>query len=239
MEQVSGYQQVGEFHEVFGHPLRTEPQTNIMNDDPNIIKFRVSLINEEINEMKEAYEKDDFIEVVDAIADTLYVVYGAFHVIGVNCDMHLDQTLVSLYSPRTTSVPIENWKQLIENDMRKLEMDLGLLKLAEFTKSFDEFVKKLFNIVYNCYTISRSLQIDIDKCFAEVHRSNMTKVCTVEERAKDSVQWYVENEPRYKSPSYRKSVNPKYWVIFDADTSKILKSRLFELPNLKMVLGME
>ena len=43
----------------------------------SITKLRVSLIEEELGELKEAVEKNDFVEVVDALADILYVTYGA------------------------------------------------------------------------------------------------------------------------------------------------------------------
>lgn len=46
-------------------------------DKPDITKLRVSLIEEELNELKDAVEKNDIVEVVDALADILYVTYGA------------------------------------------------------------------------------------------------------------------------------------------------------------------
>ena len=234
----TGYQQVGEFHEVFGHPLKTVPQENIFNDNPELVKFRISLIDEEINEMKDAYEKNDFIEIVDAIADTMYVVYGAFHVIGVNYDTHCDHSKNIIYSPLASTIPSVNWKTNINQNLEHITSILSLLKLSEEEKSFDNFVKNLCDIISACYDIASSLHIDIEQCFAEVHRSNMTKVCTVEEHAIDSVNWYIVNETRYKTPSYRKSTNAKYWIIYDKDTSKILKSRMFELPNIKSIIGM-
>ena len=87
-------------------------------------------------------------------------------------------------------------------------------------------------IIKCCYDISSYLNIDINKCFVEVHRLNMTKVCPTEDEAIETVKWYKQNEHRYESPSYRKSVNPKYWVVFDEKTSKILKSIKYEKPNL-------
>jgi predicted HAD superfamily Cof-like phosphohydrolase len=44
------------------------------------------LIEEELNELKEAIANDDLVEVADALADLLYVVYGAGAAFGINLD---------------------------------------------------------------------------------------------------------------------------------------------------------
>jgi len=50
----------------------------------------------------------------------------------------------------------------------------------------------------------------------------MSKVCPNETLAKETVVWYLANDGRYKTPSYRES---EYgWVVFNKDTGKILKS---------------
>jgi hypothetical protein len=100
----------------------------------------------------------------------------------------------------------------------------------------NEVINDIYMIVSTCYTISSLFRVDIDKCFDEVFRSNMTKVCSNEDEAKDTVEWYKQNEKRYADPSYRQASNEKYWIVFDKATSKILKSIKFELPDLMRVI---
>jgi predicted HAD superfamily Cof-like phosphohydrolase len=52
----------------------------------SINKLRYDLIKEELDELKEAFEKKDLIEVADALTDILYVAYGAGHALGINLD---------------------------------------------------------------------------------------------------------------------------------------------------------
>jgi predicted HAD superfamily Cof-like phosphohydrolase len=70
----------------------------------------------------------------------------------------------------------------------------------------------------------------MDNMFREVHRSNMTKVCSTVEDAKESIDFYLR-EGKYKNPSMR--VKGKYFVVYDAETTKILKCHKWETPNLK------
>ena len=51
-----------------------------------IIKLRVDLIKEELDELSEAIKDKNIIEVADALTDILYVTYGAGHSFGVNLD---------------------------------------------------------------------------------------------------------------------------------------------------------
>lgn len=234
-ESLTGYQQVGEFHEVFGHPLNKSLHESIFNNS-KLVNFRISLIEEEINEFKEACKNHDFIEAIDAIADTMYVVYGAFHVFGVNFDdykKHSQNPILYNISDKNTFC-IE-----LENEINKLDCYLKLLKKYCNCKMFDNVIEQLYNIIAECYTLSSLFEIDIDKCFNEVHRSNMTKVCTSQEEAIKSVEFYKTNEKRYTDPQYRLSANPKYWVVFDNATSKILKSINFELPKLNKIVNIK
>jgi len=51
-----------------------------------INNLRINLIEEELNEFKEAINKKNLKEVADALTDILYVTYGAGHAFGINLD---------------------------------------------------------------------------------------------------------------------------------------------------------
>ena len=44
------------------------------------------MIEEELDELKEAMKNNDLLEVADALTDILYVTYGAGHAFGINLD---------------------------------------------------------------------------------------------------------------------------------------------------------
>ena len=56
-----------------------------------IVQLRIDLIEEELNELKEAIKNKDIVEVADALTDILYVTYGAGHSFGVNLDECFDE----------------------------------------------------------------------------------------------------------------------------------------------------
>ena len=51
-----------------------------------VTKLRVDLIQEELNELKEAIKDNNIVEVADALTDILYVTYGAGHSFGIDLD---------------------------------------------------------------------------------------------------------------------------------------------------------
>ena len=71
----------------FGQEVKTKPGLST----EKINKLRVSLINEELEEFKEAIKNNDLKEVADALTDILYVTYGAGHAFGVNLDKCFDE----------------------------------------------------------------------------------------------------------------------------------------------------
>ena len=84
---MSNFEKVGSFMKTFGQEVKTK--SGISTEKIN--KLRVSLINEELEEFKEAIKNNDLKEAADALADILYVTYGAGHAFGINLDKCFDE----------------------------------------------------------------------------------------------------------------------------------------------------
>ena len=79
---MSNFDKVKIFMKTFGQEVKTKPSLST-----NKIKsLRYDLIKEELDELKEAMESNDLLEVADALTDILYVTYGAGHAFGINLD---------------------------------------------------------------------------------------------------------------------------------------------------------
>jgi predicted HAD superfamily Cof-like phosphohydrolase len=61
------------FHETFGAPVLDKPQI----PSKERCDLRISLIQEELNELSEAIKNKDIVEVADALCDLQYVLSGA------------------------------------------------------------------------------------------------------------------------------------------------------------------
>ena len=79
---MTNFEKVGLFMKTFGQ----EVKTNASLSSDKINKLRIDLIEEELEELKEAINKNDLKETIDALTDILYVTYGAGHAFGVNLD---------------------------------------------------------------------------------------------------------------------------------------------------------
>jgi len=79
---MSNFECVKVFMRTFGQEIRDKPGF----PTTKITQLRYSLIKEELNELKEAIDKNNLKEVADALTDILYVTYGAGHAFGINLD---------------------------------------------------------------------------------------------------------------------------------------------------------
>ena len=77
---MSNFKKVKTFMQTFGQEVKTKPSFST----DKINKLRYDLIKEELEELKEAMENKDLLEVADALTDILYVTYGAGHAFGVD-----------------------------------------------------------------------------------------------------------------------------------------------------------
>ena len=79
---MTNFEKVGLFMKTFGQEVKTS--AGLSNDKINFL--RISLINEELEELKAAISNNDIVEVADALTDILYVTYGAGHSFGIDLD---------------------------------------------------------------------------------------------------------------------------------------------------------
>ena len=79
---VTNFELAGDFMEAFGQEVKTEPEF----PDFSTRELRLELIREEYEELEEAIENRDLVEVADALTDLLYVIYGAGHAFGIDLD---------------------------------------------------------------------------------------------------------------------------------------------------------
>ena len=84
---MSNFDKVGIFMKTFGQEIKTKPSFS----SDKINKLRIDLIKEELEELTEAMQKKNLLEVADALTDILYVTYGAGHAFGINLDKCFDE----------------------------------------------------------------------------------------------------------------------------------------------------
>lgn len=164
MSQLTNFEKVLEFNKLFGVRNEQEFKKDIFDDsvsNKQLVKYRMSLITEEYNELLEAVNNKDYVETVDALSDILFVVYGMFS----------------------------------------------------------------------------SLGVDADKAFDIVYKSNMSKVCSTEQDAKETVKRYLEEKPRrYNDPDYKLAPDGKKFLVYNKSTNKILKNYKYNPANFTELL---
>lgn len=203
------YDNILEFNEAF--EVETYKGNNYFNDEA-LVKFRMSLIIEEVQELKDAVAADDLIEIIDALNDILYVVYGAFAAfnIGNRIELDLSYTVIKeKYARLDISNIEESYKQLIKciTNKDRSGTEMYLENLAMFS-----------------YEALIHMGIHPAKSFDIVHKSNMSKLCSSEEEAILTVKSY-EKDNRYSSPAYRESNMKGKWIVYNnTEKPKILKN---------------
>lgn len=110
-------QMVSEFQTVFRSPA--PPKVPGWNPDIDLEALRLDLIREEWEELQDAYRDDDFIEVVDALADLIYVIYGFANGIGID----LDKVLEEVHRSNMTKLDV-NGDPVFREDGKVLKSEL-------------------------------------------------------------------------------------------------------------------
>ena len=84
---MTNFEKVGLFMTTFGQEVKKKSE--LSSDKINLL--RISLIQEELDELTKAINENDILEVADALTDILYVTYGAGHAFGIDLDKCFDE----------------------------------------------------------------------------------------------------------------------------------------------------
>ena len=84
---MSNFLKVKKFLDTYGQEVKSKAEF----PNKNIVKLRLNLIKEELEELQEAIKQEDLLEVADALTDILYVTYGAGHAFGIDLDNCFDE----------------------------------------------------------------------------------------------------------------------------------------------------
>ena len=79
---MTNFEKVRLFMKTYGQEVKDKAGFN----DAKTNKLRIDLIKEELEELTEAMQDENLLEVADALTDILYVTYGAGHAFGIDLD---------------------------------------------------------------------------------------------------------------------------------------------------------
>ena len=102
---MTNFEKVKLFMQTFGQEVKSKASFS----DEKTNQLRLDLISEELEELKNAMQSKDLLEVADALTDILYVTYGAGHAFGIDLDKCFDEVQNSNMSKLgTDGKPIYN-----------------------------------------------------------------------------------------------------------------------------------
>ena len=84
---MTNFEKVGFFMKTFNQEVKVSSSLST----EKINSLRISLISEELEELKQAIFEKNLTEVADALTDILYVTYGAGHAFGIDLDKCFDE----------------------------------------------------------------------------------------------------------------------------------------------------
>ena len=84
---MTNFEKVRLFMNTYGQEVKDKAGFS----DAKTNKLRIDLIKEELEELTEAMQDENLLEVADALTDILYVTYGAGHAFGINLDKCFDE----------------------------------------------------------------------------------------------------------------------------------------------------
>ena len=119
---MTNFEKVGLFMSTFGQEVKKKSE--LSSEKINLL--RLSLIQEELDELIKSIKENDILEVADALTDILYVTYGAGHAFGIDLDKCFQEVQDSNMSKLgSDGKPIYNEKGKVMKGPNYFKPDLG------------------------------------------------------------------------------------------------------------------
>ena len=238
----TNFELVCQFNQTFDFPIY-KPELTPLETQYASCKYRCDLIKEEaVEEFGKAFHENNYVEMLDAVIDSLYVLYGACYTFGINPDSHIyinkqiqSVDINSDFSEKPTKVLFDFFdeeRSIEESYMSNIVYEQMLRKSMLENKNIFEVYTILMCLIINTYNIGFHLTEtaeQLDGAFLNVHQSNMSKLCSSVAEAEATVKSYeekfVNGSSPYDSPYYYEiQPNSSLYVVKNKSTGKALKS---------------
>lgn len=226
------YQMVSEFHMQFQHPIDEQPTSQLL-------RLRAKLIQEEaVEEGIKAVDERNYREIIDAMADFLYVGIGSMVAIegGIinaiskfteerSVGRFYDTTFIPGNTPLADmKIPFNEAKLAVQelNDIAD-RLEAGSVAFtSEVAISLRGALNRIYVACMMTYRLAEFMNIDIIALVEEVHRSNMSKLWP----ADDNVRRQLVAECKYDPADlgFRGAEGRDEKIGFRLSDGKILKS---------------
>ena len=143
---MTNFQKVIDFNRVFGSIVNNKIDKDVFTKNPKLVLDRLKLIREEAKELEDAVEQQNMKEIIDALTDILYVVYGMGSALGIDLDKSFDIVHKSNMSKVCSSVKeAELTKESYKNDPRYDSVDYKINgdKYVVYNKSSNKILKSV------------------------------------------------------------------------------------------------
>ena len=105
---ATNYEKVVDFNKCFSSYLSEKEDPLLFNKLPKLVKLKYSLIKEEVEELNEAFTDNNLIEIIDALSDIKYVLYGMASGFGINMDIEFLKYLYNKPKLQNTKLEFED-----------------------------------------------------------------------------------------------------------------------------------
>jgi hypothetical protein len=258
VDRRTNYNKVFDWNNIFGNSVYTEFSEASFNDI-ELINLCINLIKEETDEFEQAIKEKNMPEMYDALCDMLVVMYGMGARTGLytgdeyHTQLIMKDKIYEVQARLYTNIMGYQFEEYFKTKKNQLKIE----SLCEFIKIHIEFLeyyskdekaknelKTFFNLsklIGLTYYAGKELCLNLDQGIHFVNESNMSKSCSTEKEAQETVEWYKKNETRYDTPEYKEvSKNKKkYWIVFNKSSGKILKNINWKIVNFEQVINMQ
>lgn len=127
---------------------------------------------------------------------------------------------------------------LVEEEFRETQEAVAKIRSCKSptNEMYKELIDGLGDVEVTLLGFAYRMGIDMKKTRLLIYENNMSKLCSSEKEAEETVEWYKSHpEKGYPSPSYRKGMDEK-WIVYETTTNKILKSVLWKEVDLTPVI---
>lgn len=183
MNKMYFYDKVKEFHLAFGQPAPSNCTATKYVVDRNLLNLRRRLMLEETIEILDAIVKHDLVEIMDGLADLIYVAAGTLVSYGYPPD------LIEFYDCSTN--------QLLDSKSLDEQFNyfVGAAKRINLEETERDLCVAANDAIGLCLIANQKLCVSIVPIFDEVHSSNMAKL--------------VDGKPLKRADG--KIIKPKNW----------------------------